>query len=149
MGGGNFTLTQQGPRRFTADVSAAAAPRVDIVALYPGDGGTPLEALGSGNAGDAVVDAVRRHEQAGMQVAISTRVPNGPVVAECGPGDDMVKAGAVMVPNVRPSQARLLMMAALASGQPVDGVINRGGRTANTRVQAKLTNECVNYLIRY
>jgi L-asparaginase len=49
------------------------------------------------------------------------------VAAECGPCDDMVKAGAVMVPNIRPSQARLLMMAALASGQPVEGVINRRG----------------------
>jgi L-asparaginase len=140
VNGDNFTLTQPARRPFVADVSAAAAPRVDIVAAYPGDGPGPidaavaagtrgivLESLGSGNAGEGVVDAVRRHAPAGVAFAISTRVPTGPVEAEYGPGDDMVKAGAVMVPNLRSSQARVLMMAALASGQPFGEVINRWG----------------------
>ncbi|KUI37752.1 L-asparaginase [Mycobacterium sp. IS-1590] len=140
VGGNTFNLSQPTRRPFIAEVSAANAPRVDIVAAYPGDGSGPIdaavssgargivvEALGSGNAGAGVVDAVRRHAPAGVAFAISTRVPTGPVEAEYGPGDDMVKAGAVMVPNLRPSQARVLVMAALAAGQPVGDVIARWG----------------------
>ncbi len=117
-----------------------SAPRVDIAAAYPGADGTAIdafvaagargvvvEAMGAGNAGPAVVDAVARACAAGVAVAVTTRVAGGGTHAAYGPGHDVAAAGAVLVPQLRSGQARVLLTAALAAGLPVDEVVARWG----------------------
>ena len=109
-----------------------AGLRVDVVALYPGADATALDAhvaagarglvletTGSGNTNPDVVTAVARHVRAGVTVLVSTRVHAGEVAAVYGGGGggrDLIDAGAVLVPWLRPGQARIQLLALLAAG---------------------------------
>ncbi|HEX8046206.1 asparaginase [Rhizobium sp.] len=115
-----------------------AGVRVDIVAIYPGcdathiraslDAGTDgivLAALGSGNANPGIIEAVRRCTDTGVPVIVSSRVPDGRLVASYGGGGgghDLAAAGAVHAHTLRPSQARILLAALIAARSPAERI---------------------------
>ncbi|MGO1183259.1 MAG: asparaginase [Micrococcaceae bacterium] len=105
--------------------------RVEVVPTFPGSDpelidllvergadGIVLAGTGSGNAGPGYTEAVRRARAAGVPVALSTRVPFGPVVTIYGNGGgvDLVAAGALPTGSLHPFQARMLMALLLSHG---------------------------------
>lgn len=134
----SFSMVQPKERAHLGAV--AEAPRVDIVAAYPGADGAAVdacvaagaravvvEAMGSGNAGTPVVESVQRACEQGLTVAVTTRVPGGHTHAAYGPGHELVTAGAIMMPRLRSSQARVLLMAAMGAGLAIPDVVGRWG----------------------
>ncbi|RIS51506.1 L-asparaginase, partial [Mycobacteroides abscessus] len=89
--------------------------------------GLVLESMGAGNANDAVTEAVSRHIENGIHVVVTTRVPGGLLSPGYAPGQKLIDAGAVVAPRLRAGQARVLLMAALATGSDLVAVIDRLG----------------------
>jgi L-asparaginase len=116
--------------------AGARTPRVDVVmhhvdadpvlfeaALGAGARGIVLIGTGAGNATPEFADAVRRAVDAGVLVALSTRVAAGPVAAMYTGGGavDLAEAGAVLAGTLRAGQARIAVLAALLTAESPEG----------------------------
>jgi L-asparaginase len=104
--------------------------RVDLVPTYPGSDDVALRACvdagatgvvlcgtGLGNGPPGLAGTVRELTGAGVVVALSTRVPAGPVLPVYGNGGgaDLVAAGAVPLSGLPASQARVTLALLLAA----------------------------------
>jgi L-asparaginase len=107
-----------------------ALPRVDMVmhhadadpllfeaAVEAGARGVVLVATGAGNATPEFTAAVERAVSRGVLVALTTRVPAGPVtpIYTGGGAVDLIAAGAVPTGTLRAGQARIAVLSALMS----------------------------------
>jgi L-asparaginase len=116
------------PAPLPLDLDVPDLPRVDVVSAYAGaDGlhvrasveagaaGIVVAALGAGNVGPALVEAVAGAVADGVPVLISSRVTTGPVAPlYAGGGTELDRVGAVFADDLSPWQARLLLAVALA-----------------------------------
>lgn len=141
-----FRSARPAARAAAMDLAAPVADlRVDIVAIYPGcdaahieaslkagADGIVLAALGSGNANPGIAVAVKRCTEQGVPVVVSSRVPEGLLVASYGGGGgghDLVAAGAVHSSTLRPGQARILLAALLANKSPAETIVSAFGES--------------------
>ncbi|MFH8613006.1 asparaginase [Streptomyces sp. NPDC018029] len=113
-----------------ADLPTGSLPRIDMVmhhvdadplfletAVEAGAEGIVLVATGAGNATPEFVAAVTAAIERGVVVALTTRVPAGPVteIYTHGGAVDLAAAGAVLTGTLRAGQARTALLAALLS----------------------------------
>jgi L-asparaginase len=119
-------------RRQHVPLKAAAMPYVEVVPMYGGaDGylvkaavehgarGIVIQALGWGNVNQPMFSAIKGALARGVQVVITSRVPNGRVLPHYGyegGGKTLADAGAVMGDDLSPQKARILLMLLLQSG---------------------------------
>ncbi|MGW0119754.1 asparaginase [Streptomyces sp. NPDC003327] len=105
-----------------------ALPRVDVIthhadgdpvlfraARAAGARGIVLVATGAGNATPEMAEAVAEAVADGVLVAVTTRVPAGPLaeIYTGGGAVDLVAAGALLTGTLRASQARIAVLSAL------------------------------------
>ncbi|MGW4824942.1 asparaginase [Streptomyces sp. NPDC004227] len=124
--------------RLPLDLDLPRLPRVDVVPAYPGaDGlfvraslaagaaGVVVAAVGAGNAGPELVEAVAEAVAAGHPVLICSRVHSGPVEPlYAGGGAELQRVGAIFAGDLSPWQARLLLAAASAvPGRSPDALV--------------------------
>ena len=129
-----FALTSPQPLPRPAAVEAAplAGLRVPVLAAWPGadseladalvdqrPGGIVVAGLGSGNVSTAMGQALARALERGIEVVISTAVARGEVSLAYGGeggGATLADLGAYSAGFLRPGQARMALVTALATG---------------------------------
>lgn len=121
-------------RRQTIPVpDEAALARVDIVSTYAGADarlvralmaggldGVVVEAAGVGNLASALFEGLEELRAAGIPCVVTSRVPDGrvlPLYSGRGGGVSLREIGCVFADNLSPQKARVLLIAALASGR--------------------------------
>ncbi|OAH24987.1 L-asparaginase [Corynebacterium stationis] len=103
------------------------APRLLVdAAVASGINGIIVEGLGSGNMGSEMGEGVKDALDAGIPVLITTRVPEGSVTLAYGGdggGATLAQAGALGTGTLRAGQARMVLLAALATGTDVASLL--------------------------
>lgn len=142
-GEAGFAGTVEGPqvrffgeacRRSHVALGSELLPRVDIVAMYGGADGLPvqqavhngaqgivIQALGMGNVNAEMHRSLVEAMREGVTVVVSTRVPSGrvrPVYGFPGGGHTLQEAGAVFAGDLSPQKARIATMLALQAAMP-------------------------------
>ena len=103
------------------------APRLLVdAAVASGINGIIVEGLGSGNMGSEMGEGVKDALDAGIPVLITTRVPEGSVTLAYGGdggGATLAQAGALGTGTLRAGQARMVLLAALATDTDVASLL--------------------------
>lgn len=126
--GGPLARGPLGERVALITLSAGMSGKLIDAAVAAGYEGIVLAGLGSGNAPDAVVEAVGRALGAGVAVALGTRCLAGSVDGVYSSGHALVAAGALPLRELPAPQARILLAAGLENGiTPLSALFVRAG----------------------